>query len=370
MRIGIDARLVAYQQGGINTYVRGLARALARVDPDDDFTLLQSRRSPQPLAAGPNVRVRSLWTPPHHVLEQWSLPLELALQPLEVLHSPDFIPPFRRRCPAVVTVHDLAFRRYPETKTADSLRYYDQVDRAVADAEAIIAVSEATRVDMGELLGVPRERVDVVYHGVDSCYRPTADRTALKDFCRRRGLPERFILWVGALEPRKNLGCLFRTLAEIGSRLPDSLGTLVLAGPRGWRWEETETLFQRLGIQRRTIFYGPATEEELRLLYNAAWVFVFPSLYEGFGLPPLEAMACGTPVVASSAPALPEVLGDAALYFDPEDPAGLGQHLLRLAEDPPLRERLSRAGVAQAGAFRWEDTAERTLEVYRKAAAR
>lgn len=370
MRIGIDARLVAYQHGGTSTYVRRLAGALAQLDPEDDFTLLQSRRSLKPLAVGPKVRVRPLWTPPHHPLEQWSLPLELALLPLDVLHSPDFIPPFRRRCPAVVTVHDLSFRRYPETKTADSLRYYDQVDRAVADAEAIIAVSEATRADMEELLGVPPERVDVVYHGVDSCYRPMGDRAAVREFCRRRGLPERFILWVGTLEPRKNLGCLFQALAEMGHQLPDSLGTLVLAGPRGWRWEETEALFQRLDIQRRTIFYGPATEEELRLLYNAAWVFVFPSIYEGFGLPPLEAMACGTPVVASSAPALPEILGDAALYFDPEDTAGLGQHLLRLAEDAPLRESLVRAGLARAGAFRWEETARRTLEVYRKAAAR
>ena len=370
MRIGIDARLVAYQRGGISIYIHRLVEALSEIAPEqEEFTLLQSRRDSRPLIVKPAFQTHTLFTPPHHLWEQWTLPLELMGQPLDVLHSPDFIPPFRRRCPAVITVHDLSFQLFPETKTAESLRYYNQIDRAVREAQGIIAVSETTRRDMERMLGVSPERVDVVYHGVDRFYREVKNPQALREFCQAKGLPETFLLAVGTLEPRKNLSCLFQALSCAGNRLPRDQHKLVVAGAPGWRYEETERLFASLGLEEQTIFFGPATEEELVLLYNSAWALVFPSLYEGFGLPPLEAMACGTPVIASSAPALPEVLGDAALYFDPHDPEELAGHLVRLAQDTPLRDRLRQAGLERARSFRWQDTAQRTLEVYHRAAA-
>ena len=369
MRIGIDARLVAYQRGGISTYIRRLVEALSEIDQQDEFTIFQSRRDDRPLVRRPGFHSSTLWTPPHHPWEQWALPLELAPRSLDLLHCPDFIPPFRRRCPAVITVHDLAFRRFPETKTPDSLRYYDQIDRAVAEAEAVIAVSQATKKDLAELLAVAPQRVEVVYHGVDRRYRELDDPPSVRAFCQSRGLPETFILWVGTQEPRKNLPCLFQALAAIKGRLPEAKDTLVVAGPKGWLYEEAESVLEDLGLRERTVFFGQATEEELLMLYNAAWALAFPSLYEGFGLPPLEAMACGTPVIASSAPALPEVLGDAALYFDPHQPEALAQHLLRLAEDTALWDCLRRAGLARAQGFRWRDTAEQTLAIYRSVAA-
>lgn len=368
MRIGIDARLLAYQRGGTTTYIRRLLEHLGSVAPGHQVLALKSRKQLESELPQGCVEWRSLWTPPHHTLEQLALPLELLPLSLDVLHSPDFIPPFYRRCPSVITVHDLSFYLFPETKTEEALRYYRQTERAVNNAEGIIAVSETTRQDLQRVLGVPPGRVEVIYHGVDEQYHVMEDRAAVASFCRESGLPDSFMLWVGTLEPRKNLECLFQALALACRRLPPEKQQLVVVGPMGWRFEQTRKLYERLGLKDRVIFFGPAGESDLALLYNAAWAFVFPSLYEGFGMPPLEAMACGTPVLASSTPALKEVLGEAALYFDPHQPPALSEFIVRLAEDAQLAGRLREVGLQRAQRFRWEDTARRTLEVYRKAA--
>ncbi|MBI4497828.1 MAG: glycosyltransferase family 4 protein [Chloroflexi bacterium] len=369
MRIGIDARLAAYREGGITQYTRQLVAALIRQAPDQEWIALQSRRDRRPLCAAPSVRGAALWTPPHHRWEQWTLPLELLPHRLDLIHSPDFIPPLRRPCPAVITVHDLAFLRFPEILTEESRRFYGQIGRAVAGAEGIIAVSEGTRRDLHHLLGVPPERVAVVYHGCDPRFRPPADPGAVAAFCRRRGLPDSFLLWVGTLEPRKNLPVLLEAMALLKGRLPEDRGTLVLAGAPGWREEGLAERVRSLGLADRVRCLGPVAADDLVLLYQAAWVFVFPSRYEGFGLPPVEAMACGTPVVASTAPALPEVLGDAVLYCSPDDPGAFAGAVQRLHEDPALyRDRVG-AGLAQAARYRWDEAARQTLAVYRRAVA-
>lgn len=361
MRIGIDARLVGYRRGGIATYVSRLVEALT-VAEDDELTVFCGRKNGLP--AG-DFRKRTLWTPPHHPFEQWALPLELALQPLDVLHCPDFIAPIRRRCPAVITVHDLAFLRFPDTKDLEGLTHYGQIERAVSDADGIIAVTEATRRDLTELLGVAPDRVTVIHHGVSAAFRPLSDREPVRAFCRAKGLPERFVLWVGTIEPRKNLNALLRAI----SLLPETI-MLVVAGERGWRDEETWDLLRSLEREGRAFYFGPASEKDLLMLYNVAWAFAYPSLYEGFGFPPLEAMACGTPVVASTTPALQEVLGEAALFVEPDDVAGLAQQLARLADDSEERTRLKNAGLARAKEFSWEATARHTLQVYREAVGR
>ncbi len=369
MRIGIDARLLAYRQGGTSVYVRNLLQHLPAIAPDDSFVALPGRRQPASGATAPNLRDHPLWTPPHHPFEQWALPLELATAALDLVHSTDFIPPFVRACRSVITVHDLSFLLYPETKTPESLRYYGQIDRAVASADAIIAVSEATRHDLQRLLNVPPQRVRVVHHGVSPVFAPRPPE-AVQAFCRERGLPDTFMLWVGALEPRKNLPALFRAVARATPRLPEALRTLVLVGIDGWGFDAAQQEFDRLGLAAQTVMFGPASEQELALLYNAAWVFPFPSLYEGFGLPPLEAMACGAPVLSARVSSMPEVLGDACRYFDPLDSATLATLLVELAADPNLRSDLRSAGLARAAGFRWERTAAETLAVYHEAASR
>ncbi len=372
MRIGIDARSLYYSAGGIGRTTRLLVEALVRaVDAHDEMVLFHSRRHrpwdglhslPQRI-----VRPVPLWTPGHHRWEQWTLPIELALHRLDVLHSPDFIPPFQRRCPAVITVHDLAFKRRPDLLTEESRRYYGQVDRAVRRAQGVAAVSEATKRDMVELLGTPPERVNVIHWGMEPRFQPLPEED-VRAYIVQRGLPERFMLWLGVIEPRKNLATLLRALAHLKQmgRAPPSL---VVAGATGWLAEETLALIGSLRLEDLVLRLGSFEPEEQPLLYNAAQAFLFPSLYEGFGLPPLEAMACGTPVAAASTPALCEVLGGAALFVDPEDVEGWADAIQRLVEDEPLRERLRADGPARAARFRWEDTARAYLQLYRQAAA-
>ncbi len=364
MRVGIDARLLAYRQGGTSVYTRQLLHHLPLAAPKDDFVALTSRKQPRYAGQPAAVDSHPLWTPPHHHLEQWSLPVELVPARLDLLHSVDFIAPTHRPCPAVITVHDLAFLVYPDTMTTESHRYYGQIGKAVAAADAIIAVSEATRRDLERLLHVPPERVQVVHHGVADVYGPRPAEE-VEAFCKAHELPSTFMLWVGALEPRKNLPCLFRAVASATPSLPDALRTLVIVGVKGWTFEQAQQEFERLGLAAQTILFGDATEDDLAMLYNAAWVFAYPSLYEGFGLPPLEAMACGTPVLSANVSAMPEVLGDAARFFDPQDDQALAGLLRELALDEPQQQRLAAAGRARAAGFTWEATARATLDVYR-----
>jgi len=372
MRIGIDARSLYYSAGGIGRTTRLLIEALWRAnDAHEEMVLFHSRKhrpwqgSDFSLRGG--VRPVPLWTPSHHRWEQWTLPIELALHRLDVLHSPDFIPPFHRLCPAVITVHDLAFLRSPDLLTEESRRYYGQVRRAVRSAQGVAAVSEATKRDMVELLGVAAERVSVIHWGMEPHFQ-TLPEEEVRAYIAQRGLPERFILWLGVIEPRKNLAALLRALADLKQRgcvpLP-----LVVAGATGWLAEETLDLISTLHLEELVHRLGSFEPAEQPLLYNAAQAFLFPSLYEGFGLPPLEAMACGTPVAAANTPALCEVLGSAALFVDPEDVQGWADAIQRLVEDEPLHGRLRVDGLARAARFRWEDTARAYLQLYRQAAA-
>jgi glycosyltransferase involved in cell wall biosynthesis len=370
MRIGIDARLNAYRQGGIAHYTRQLLTALAPIAPDDTLIALQHYRQLRPLVAAPNVVRAGLFTPPHHRFEQIVLPLELLSQRLNVLHSPDFIPPMRRPCPAVITVHDLAFLRFPSILDAGAQRYYGQIEHAVVNADAIIAVSEATRNDIVELLAVPPERIDVVYEAAAPDFRPL--ELPPDDTRTINGVPlqaQRFILFVSTIEPRKNIATLLHALRICRDRRPTADYRLVLAGARGWLADPIYSLAQELLLTDAVTFLGGIDRDNLHWLYSACRLYVNPSLYEGFGLPVLEALASGAPSLVANTSSLPEVAGNAAQLLPPTEIGGWADAIMALWHNDAARAELAQRGPLQAARFSWSRAAEETLAIYRRIAA-
>jgi glycosyltransferase involved in cell wall biosynthesis len=366
MRIGIDARLVYYSRAGIGQYIIHLTRALAHLDtPDDHFVLLQSRKDRTKIVENHQFSRVSLWTPSHHRLEQPALRFETARSGLDLLHSPDFIPPFKRSYKSVITVHDLAFLLYPQFMTAESARYYGQVDQAVRNTDHIIAVSKATKQDLISLLGVPSEKITVIYEGCNPAYQ-CIDRQKAQAFCHKTwDLDENFIFFIGTLEPRKNIPTLLRAYRLLRDQYKRQ-EKLVLAGSKGWLFEEVEQTIKDLNLVDDVILIGRVEDTWVNYLYNAASMLVFPSFYEGFGLPPLEAMTCGTPVIVSKIKVMPEVVGDAALMIDPHDPENLAIAMHRLLIDEDLRSELIAKGLKRAAKFSWEQAACETLKIYHK----
>jgi glycosyltransferase involved in cell wall biosynthesis len=365
MRIGIDARLVHYRQAGISQYTLRLLDELAQIAPDDEFVVFQSRKDGRVLVDQPNFQRYPLWTPPHHRLEQWLLPLELAAVDLDVLHSPDFIPPFRRNCKSVITIHDLNFLLYPHFLTPQSASYYGQIDQAVRKCDHIIAVSESTKRDVVRLTGAREDKITVVYEAAHPIFRPIDDHAALAAVKERLGINRDYLLFVSTIEPRKNVP----TLLLAFKRLLDSYHSpvnLVLAGEKGWLFKEVFALVEKLELQGRVQFLGRVSPDDLLGLYNAAKLLVHPAFYEGFGLPPLEAMACGTPVVVSNTSALPEIVGDAALLVDPTDVDGMAVAIWRVLCDESLQRQMREKGLRRARRFSWKKAALETLNIYHR----
>ena len=368
MRIAIDARLSYYVQAGITQYTLNLIRALAVVDQENDYRVFQRRPDPQTIVSQGNFRRVSLWSPAHHPLEQYMLAVELALQrKIDVVHCTDFIPPFYYRGRTVITVHDLAFLLYPHFLTRRSARYYGLIDRAVRHATHIIAVSEATKRDLVRLTGAPESKITVIYEAAESIYYPIHEQTVLSQVQEKYHLPEQVIMFLGTIEPRKNLPTLIRAFSNLIAQYKLEVD-LAIVGKQGWLYDDVYRQVEKLGLKDRVHFLGRVPTEDLPHLYNASQMLVLPSYYEGFGLPPLEAMACGVPVIVSDTAALSETVADAALRVAPEDDEGLTVAMWRLLSDDGLRADMIAKGLKRAESFSWKRAAQETLEVYRKVA--
>jgi glycosyltransferase involved in cell wall biosynthesis len=368
MRIAIDARLNAYRTGGIPQYTRQLMAALAGCAADDQIISLQHRDHLRPLVVASNVSRHPLYTPPHHRFERWTLPLELAPVRPDILHIPDFIAPRHRCCPTVVTIHDLAFLRYPDILDRAAAAYYRQVGDSVSRADAVIAVSETTREDIAQFLDLPPERIDVIYEAAAPVYMPLSIRSGETRVLA--GTPveaQSFMLFVSTLEPRKNLPSLLRALRICLDRRPDRAYRLIIAGARGWRDEDVFSTVRDLHLDDYVFFAGRVGQHDLRWLYNACRLYLNPSLYEGFGLPLLEAMACGAACLASSSASLPEIGGDAVEYAPPLDVGAWADRIEALWDDEERREMMGRLARARAEQFSWQRAARETLAVYRRA---
>ncbi len=365
--VALDARLNAYREGGIAEYTRRLAQSLAQLDSEGEYALIQHLRMRPPMLKAANWRIVHALTPPHHRFERTLLGLELARHRFALLHSTDFIPPRFGARRYVITVHDLTFLRYPHFQTAESLRYYrDNLPSALRQAAHILTDSEAIRRELIESLGVPPERVTAHLLGVDRArFRPLPDSEVAPILAARK-VPRGCVLFVGTFEPRKNIGGLLEAYALLRQKLPDA-PPLVLVGRRGWLYQ---TLFERAAALRltdRLIWLEDLPAEELTALYNGASVLVLPSFYEGFGFPPLEAMACGTPTVVSARGSLPEVVGEAGLLVDPDQPESIAAALARALSDSDFRARSRAIGLERAAQFTWHKTAQIALSVYRRA---
>ncbi|MFN8500014.1 MAG: glycosyltransferase family 1 protein [Anaerolineae bacterium] len=367
-RITIDYTPAARQGAGIGRYTRELIRALARLDTATAYTLLVRGAAtvPDSLAGfPPNFRVRRSPLSERTLTRLWRLrvplPADWLAGPSDVYYSPDYILPPLRRGRAVVTVHDLSFLTVPQAADA-GLRAYlaDAVPRSVARADHILADSEHTKQDLVRLLRTPADKISVLYSGVSPAFRRVVDEARLSEVRARYGLTGPFILGLGTIEPRKNLVRLIEAFAQLAAA--GEPHALALVGGQGWLYGPIFDRVKALGLEERVRFLGFVADADLPPLYSAAEAFAFPSLYEGFGLPPLEALACGTPTVVSNVSSLPEVVGDAALQAPPTDVAALAATLARLLHDEPLRARLREAGPRQASRFTWEAAAAQLRE--------
>jgi glycosyltransferase involved in cell wall biosynthesis len=362
MHIAIDARLTYYSQAGISHYIQRLVHELPRLDPGVRWSVLQSRRDGRTL--DPERRVDVI-TPCHHRLERWALGVELSPRRFDLLHAPDFIPPAFGAGRMVITVHDLNFVHFPQFLTPDSLRYYaGQIRWAVRRADHILADSHHTRHDLLALLDAPADKVTTVHLAADERFRPLSEPGPA---LARYGLRPGYLLFVGTLEPRKNVPALLQAYRRLRDRRITAQ-PLVLVGRPGWLADEIMATLETLRLGDRVrILEDVYDVEALVQLYNGAAALAIPSFYEGFGLPALEAMACGVPVVAAARGSLPEVVGDAGLLIDPEQPADLAAALERILTDEGLRADLVARGLARAACFSWSETARQTLAVYRRA---
>jgi glycosyltransferase involved in cell wall biosynthesis len=395
VRIGIDYSSAVFQDAGIGRLTRNVVQALADLDADsrshsagDEYTLLiQGREIPYPpqtkregihnnVASGiPNPNWREVrtrlnqrwWTRIWHRL-QIPVNVEWLIGQVDLFHGPDFVlPPLQPSTRAIVTVHDLSFLHYPYCFEPALLNYLNSaVPRATARANWVLADSESTRKDAIELLGVPAEQTSVLYPGVEPRFQPIENRASLSLVQAKYRLPEHFILSVGTVQPRKN----YVRLVEAFAQLDVADVHLVIVGGKGWLYQELLDQIEELDLQERVHLTGYVEDADLPAIYNLAQVVAQPSLYEGFGIPIVEAMACGIPVVAADNSSLPEAAGEAGLLVDALDSEALAEALSRALTDSELRQTMVKRGVAQAHKFTWQRAAETLHATYQQVGRR
>lgn len=364
----------AYEQGaGIGRYVRELTAALAAQDHKTDYRLFVAGAVKQglPIPIGYNFQ----WCPtvltPRWLARLWHrlhlpLPIETFVGKVDLYHATDFVlPPTRPSTRTLLQVHDLSYVRVPEAAPPSLKTYLDRVVPAsVRRADHVLADSQATKDDLVALYAVDADKVTVLYGGVDSRFQPASEVAQRRVRAKYQIGDGPYILTVGTVQPRKNYARLIEALAQLRTSTQDI--DLVIAGGKGWLEDPIYATIQRLNMQERVHMIGFVDDADLPALYSAAHCFAFPSLYEGFGLPVLESMACDTPVVTSALSSLPEVAGDAALLVDPYDTAAIADALDQLVNDDALRARLIAAGRQQIGHFTWTKAATQLLAIYQQ----
>ena len=373
MRIGIEGKVLTPKIGGIGRYAINLVKALLSVSaeerPEMEFVIFTAPQTDQVILdgfhAGSCHRFRRIKS--SLLRSSFFLPAGLVFEQIDVFHGLDHagIPFFFKKGKYVITIHDVISLVLPWAfPLKRRLVLTAALSRIRRQADRVIVPSEAVREDVVRYLQVDRGRIAIIPYGCEERFRPVGDPKSFEAVKRKYGLPDRYVLFLGTLEPRKNVAMLVRAFSLLHA---DQLGQdlkLVIAGGRGWGYEGLFETVEALGLYDHVIFTGFVEDDDLPDLYRGAHLFVYPSLYEGFGLPILEAMASGVPVIASHTSSMPEVAGDAALLVDPHDPEALASAMASVLGDEELREAFRQKGVARVKCFSWEAVARKTLEVY------
>jgi len=368
MRIGIDVTPLPPNPVGAGNYIIHLLRALASLKSEHEFIIFaqQGGREMIDIPEKPNVNwvilpdkspgLRLLW-------EQIVLPGLVRNSGIELLHSLHYTRPLFLSCASVVTFHDMTFILFPELHTRAKRIFFPMAMRLSArQADALLSVSESTRRDAMRLLHIPAEKIFTTPLGVNEEFHIISD-TAILEACRRRyKLPEEFILFVGLLEPRKNLPLLLKAYAKLLKQM--TIPMLVIVGRPGWGYKDILKQIEALKMKDKVHFTGYVLAQDMPIVYNLAQVFVYPSIYEGFGLPPMEAMACGTPVITTNVSAMRDHVGEAGILIPSQDEESLAQAIKKILNDPDLRKRLSIKGRRQVADFTWKRTAQETMKAY------
>jgi len=388
VRIGINAFYLDAVTTGSGQYIHHLIRWLTRLGDESEYILVKHtewRMQNTSHSRSPFSIIHSVPTPFNSIsenlaklwFEQVSFPRACRRQDVELAHVPYFASPLFPTTPTVVTVHDLIPMLLPAYRGSTLVRLYTLlVAIAAKRADMVLTDSQASKWDIVHLLDIPSERVRVIYLAADDIYQPVRDEHRLAAVRRKYGLPESYLLYLGGFDQRKNVPTLLKAFAQLAkdSRSGDSRVSLVVAGRLPEKgsdfFPDPRPIVQELGIGEQVVFTGWVPEEDKPALYSGARALVFPSLYEGFGLPPLEALACGTPVIAFKRGSLPEIVGEGGLLVEPGDMEGLTEAMEKLLADDDLQTDLRQKGLAHAAKFSWEKTARETMAVYREVKGR
>jgi len=367
MHIAIDAHSVGTQLAGNVTYITGLIEALAEIDTANQYTLYVTKPEAVEKYAGrwPNFRVRR--TLPHFPLIRVPITLtaELRLRPVDLLFV-QYSGPISVPCKLVTSIHDISYEHLPETfKRRSRFQMRLTIPRTARMADHVVTPSEYSRQDLIDTYGLPPEKVTTIPLAASTFFKPVTEAAEIERVRKKYDLPGDYILGVGSIQPRKNLGRLISAYSQLSMKR-DDLPPMILAGKMAWLFEETLREIETHGLKEKIRFTGFVPDEDLPGLYSAAKCFVYPSFFEGFGLPPLEAMRCGTAVITGDRTSLPEVVGDAGILIDPFDVGAIAAAIERVLTDDKLREEMVQMGLERARQFTWISTARQTLDVFEK----
>jgi len=364
MRIGIDARTLSVK-GGPRTYVLNLIEALNKIDESNEYVIYYDNKCHVGTFPGikevvvklPNKALCLLW-------DQILLPMKHRTDDVDLIHNTKSAGSLFNNCKSVITIHDIIPIIFPETeKILNRLYWGVQIPLAAKYADHIITVSDASKKDIMSHFNISDEKISVIYNATNNNFKVITDIGTISMVTSKYHLPDKYILCVGTIQPRKNLKILIKAFSKLQHEC-NIKHKLVIAGRKGWLYKDIIELIDKLKIENDIIFTGFIDDNDLPLIYNAADLFVYPSFYEGFGIPPLEAMACGTPVITSNTSSLPEVVGDAGIMIDPHDLDGLTQAMYDVLTNDDLRENMIKKGLERSKLFSWEKTARETLKVY------